>query len=262
MNGFFTLDRDTFENEFFGDEPMSEREAWIWMQANARWKDGRHKVGSEMMDVPRGSFMATLREMQSKFMWRSDTKVRNFLKRLEKEGKIKRTTVGQRNASKTHVSICDYDINQTDKRTENAPETHDERTENAVKKQGNKVTKEQEGLASKAASQKKSPRGSRLSEDWFIPTEWGEWAVSEGWTENTIRAEADKFKDYWLSVAGSKGVKLDWQRTWKNWMRNSKTPKIIVGGRHGTSTHSTTGIASGRSGRDPALEQISRLTGI
>lgn len=130
-----------FSHEFFDDEPMSEREAWVWMLVNARWKAGRHKVGREMYDVPRGTFMVTLREMQSKFMWRSDTKVRNFLKRLEKEGMIERTTVGSRNAPKTHVTICNYDIYQAIERTENVPKTHHERTKNAVKKQGNKVTR-------------------------------------------------------------------------------------------------------------------------
>ncbi len=28
--------------------------------------------------------------------------------------------------------------------------------------------------------------------------------------------------DYWLGVAGAKGVKLDWPRTWKNRMRDQQ----------------------------------------
>ena len=68
-------------------------------------------------------------------------------------------------------------------------------------------------------------RGNRLPDDWFLPKEWGEWAVSEGYGFEQIRVEADKFKDYWHSVAGAKGVKLDWQATWRNWMRNSSQQK-------------------------------------
>jgi hypothetical protein len=33
---------------------------------------------------------------------------------------------------------------------------------------------------------------------------------------------ADEFRDYWISVPGSKGVKLDWLATWRNWIRRSK----------------------------------------
>lgn len=152
MSGFITIERDLFSHEFFDNEPMSEREAWVWMLANARWKDGRHKVGKDMHDVPRGTFMATLREMQSRFMWGSDTKVRNFLKRLEKEGMIERTTVGSRNAPKTHVSICNYSEYQASERTENVPKTHHERTKNAVKKQGNKGTREDTNVSSSKAA--------------------------------------------------------------------------------------------------------------
>lgn len=35
--------------------------------------------------------------------------------------------------------------------------------------------------------------------------------------------EYEKFKDYWFSQAGAKGVKLDWQATWRNWCRSAKT---------------------------------------
>ena len=33
----------------------------------------------------------------------------------------------------------------------------------------------------------------------------------------------DQFKDYWASVGGTKGAKLDWFATWRNWVRNQKT---------------------------------------
>jgi uncharacterized protein YdaU (DUF1376 family) len=78
----------------------------------------------------------------------------------------------------------------------------------------------------------KKERGSRLSDDWVLPKEWGEWAVAQGWSETAIRLEADKFRDFWISKAGKDAVKLDWLATWRNWVRNSKTPKVITGGKH------------------------------
>lgn len=64
-------------------------------------------------------------------------------------------------------------------------------------------------------------RGTRLSLDWKLPKAWGDWAISEGMDEVSVRREADRFRDYWLGVAGSKGVKLDWEATWRNWVRKS-----------------------------------------
>lgn len=90
-------------------------------------------------------------------------------------------------------------------------------------------------------------RGNRLPDDWFLPKEWGEWAVDEGYEYDQIKVEADKFKDYWHSVAGAKGVKLDWQATWRNWMRNSSQQK---GGRNGNGNY------NGKGDTDATTKQI------
>lgn len=48
--------------------------------------------------------------------------------------------------------------------------------------------------------------------------------------------EGAKFRDYWQARAGKEGVKLDWQATWRNWVRRSieegrYTKKAGVGGK-------------------------------
>lgn len=58
---------------------------------------------------------------------------------------------------------------------------------------------------------KLSSRGTRLPENWSPRPE-------DGFDE----VELAKFRDYWVSVAGQKGVKRDWDATWRNWLRNSK----------------------------------------
>jgi len=75
------------------------------------------------------------------------------------------------------------------------------------------------------ASQKK--RGSRLPNDWFLPKAWGDWALSEGCQIEFIRTEAANFKDYWNSAAGQSASKLDWEATWRIWIRKElkKQPK-------------------------------------
>ncbi len=65
-------------------------------------------------------------------------------------------------------------------------------------------------------------KGTRLPDDWSVPVDFLEFALTEGWSETAVRAEASKFKDYWLSVPGQRGVKRNWLATWRNWIRNSK----------------------------------------
>lgn len=63
-------------------------------------------------------------------------------------------------------------------------------------------------------------RGSRLPEDWELPDEWYQWAI-ETRPDVDAALEADKFKDYWLSRADKGAIKVDWQRTWRNWIRSA-----------------------------------------
>jgi hypothetical protein len=66
-------------------------------------------------------------------------------------------------------------------------------------------------------------RGNRLQAeipDLQIPEAWGQWAYDElSLTESEINFEWEKFRDYWQSIAGQKGCKLDWPATWRNWCR-------------------------------------------
>lgn len=65
-------------------------------------------------------------------------------------------------------------------------------------------------------------RGIRLPNDWVLPGEWGRWAIQEtGLPRERILMEAATFADYWQALPGAKAVKLDWEKTWRNWMRRA-----------------------------------------
>lgn len=118
---------------------------------------------------------------------------------------------------------------------------------------------------SEAASEKRrpkpkaDPKGSRLSEDWFLPRDWGAWAVQEGLTIPEVREQAARFADYWRGVPGAKGRKADWQATWRNWIRRVIEERS-TGGRNGRT--GTTGLSEGGQRPDPALANIARLAGL
>ena len=67
-------------------------------------------------------------------------------------------------------------------------------------------------------------RGSRLPADWKPNAELVEWSKAER-QDLDLRKVLEEFRDYWTSVAGSKGVKLNWDATWRNWVRSQKAGK-------------------------------------
>lgn len=97
----------------------------------------------------------------------------------------------------------------------------------SVKGQDNGRDKTQKPEARDQKKEKEPPDGgskkkaSRLPADWVLPRPWGDWALAEGLPEPAVRREADKFRDYWLAKAGRDGAKLDWQATWRNWVRKA-----------------------------------------
>ena len=65
--------------------------------------------------------------------------------------------------------------------------------------------------------------GTRLSNNWNLPDEWAEWASKEKQMNYPeVKQMAHQFKDYWIAVPGTKGKKLDWAATWRNWVRNNR----------------------------------------
>ena len=72
--------------------------------------------------------------------------------------------------------------------------------------------------------QGKATRGSRLPSDWKPDAELAEWSKAER-PDLNLRKVLEEFRDYWTSVAGSKGVKLNWDATWRNWVRSQKAEK-------------------------------------
>ena len=69
----------------------------------------------------------------------------------------------------------------------------------------------------------KTTKDSRLKEE-SLPEEWREYSLK---TRPDLNPESvfEDFKDYWLSVAGPKGVKANWLATWRGWVRRQNAGK-------------------------------------
>ncbi len=65
-------------------------------------------------------------------------------------------------------------------------------------------------------------RGTRIPKDFQITTEMSQWASTKA-PNVDLELETVKFKNYWESKAGRDATKLDWVKTWQNWILNSKS---------------------------------------
>jgi hypothetical protein len=118
-------------------------------------------------------------------------------------------------------------------------------------------------------TEKKEQRGSRLASDWVLSKSWGDWATNER-PDLDIRRTADDFRDYWHSVAGSKGIKLDWQATWRVWVRGQRAPAtkladvarqtVPSSGEHEKTRETIAKTFEGA--KPPTLEQLALLASI
>jgi hypothetical protein len=76
--------------------------------------------------------------------------------------------------------------------------------------------KKEEANASSSARK----RATRIAEDW-IPTEKVRAALAEQYPTIDLKHEHAKFIDYWLAKSGKDATKLDWDATFRNWIRNA-----------------------------------------
>jgi hypothetical protein len=74
----------------------------------------------------------------------------------------------------------------------------------------------------------KQSRGTRLPTDW-TPTDEQIQFCRESREDLDPSSTADSFRDFWIAQPGVKGTKLDWNATWRNWVRTQRIiPNVKV----------------------------------
>jgi uncharacterized protein YdaU (DUF1376 family) len=89
-------------------------------------------------------------------------------------------------------------------------------------------------------------RGTRLDPLFPFPPEWAEFC-KEKRPDLVPREVFESFRDYWIAKAGQAGVKLDWDATWRNWVRSQKSTSF---------KQQTQLTVPSRPERDPALVKL------
>ena len=78
--------------------------------------------------------------------------------------------------------------------------------------------------------------GSRFTLE-SIPEAWADWCfhvLTPAWDQQRAEAVFAKFADYWKEVPGSRGRKVDWIGTWRNWCRKEVEEEAKAVARNGS----------------------------
>ncbi|MBV4423430.1 hypothetical protein [Clostridium tyrobutyricum] len=112
--GWISVHRKIQYSWLWQEKPFSKGQAWIDLLLSANHKDNKALIGTELINVERGSFVTSQKKLMEKWGW-GNTKVRNFLELLKEDGMISYS--GKRY---TEIKISNYEEYQ--KQTEMNPD--------------------------------------------------------------------------------------------------------------------------------------------
>jgi hypothetical protein len=108
-SGTINVARSIFDHSLFKDgKPYSQREAWLWLIANAAWRPVQVMVrngrSQELVNLERGQLTYSRSFLRVAWAWSSEKMVRTFLARLRQAGMLDLQT-GQ---LQTVITVCNY----------------------------------------------------------------------------------------------------------------------------------------------------------
>ena len=141
LTGWIKLHRKIQEHWLWQDKPFDKRSAWIDMLLMANHDCNRFLLGNELVEVERGSFMTSELKLMERWGW-SNTKLRNFLSLLQKDGMIIKISDNKKSTI-TIANYNDYQISESVKEVqEKCKESAEEVQENTNKNEKNDKNKD------------------------------------------------------------------------------------------------------------------------
>jgi hypothetical protein len=116
MPGYFKVERDFLDSDFWLSEPFTKPQAWVDLFGIANHAPGFFTKRGIDIPLKRSQTGRSELTLAKRWQW-SRNKVRRFLKRLEKEDKI---TLKQDNKTSI-ITICNYEVYQGNKNSSETP---------------------------------------------------------------------------------------------------------------------------------------------
>jgi len=119
MNGWVRLYRKSLDHWLYNESrPHTRREAWEDMLLLANHSDEKVMIEGELIECKRGQSVMSLKSWAKQFKW-SIQQIRTFFKLLQNDNMI--VTEGMRKT--TRVTICNYEIYQSEQQADNKQTT-------------------------------------------------------------------------------------------------------------------------------------------
>lgn len=211
------------DSEVFSRDPFSRKDAWLWLIENAQWEDGKK--------LQRGQIEVRQMDLAATWKW-TRSKVVRWIEAAQEANMIRTTS----STTSTIITICNYEKYQSDEA--GTEQKNGQRSDNDRTTTGQPNIKKEE-IRSKnnspyspphgedlfqSANPEKSIRqkGSRIPSEWKLTDDLLAMATSQGLSVSEANEQAVRFVDYWKGASGAKAVKVDWDATWRNWVRRSR----------------------------------------
>lgn len=107
MSGTVNISRDLWDDTAFRDDEFSQREAWIWMIAEASWKQRTRRIGSQEITLERGQLAGSVRFFAERWKW-TPARVFRYFDMLKNRNMIECSA----GTAATVITICKYDTYQ------------------------------------------------------------------------------------------------------------------------------------------------------
>ena len=128
ISGWISIHRKIQDHWIWGEKPFSKGQAWIDILMMVNHEDKKILLGSELVEVKRGSRVTSIRKLCERWGW-SNTKVRTFLRLLEEDNML----IVKSDTKKTVLTVVSYSDYQDTKDTKNNTKASRKRHESDTK---------------------------------------------------------------------------------------------------------------------------------
>ena len=140
MSGWIKLHRKILDNKVWTSEPFSRGQAWVDLLLLANHDYGFFYLRDHKIEVQRGQVGWSQLRLSERWGW-SRTKVRKFLKDLEKEQQV----IQQQSHSTSVITIINYEQYQEKEQLEDNSKTTERQQQDTNKKNRRRIKNNKEG---------------------------------------------------------------------------------------------------------------------
>lgn len=105
MQGWIKAYRSICDHWLWQDKPFAKGQAWEDILYHVNHRAGKTIFDGRLIDVEQGEDVTSIRKLCERWGWKSNTKVKNFLKLLEKEKMI---SLEKSDSQKTVIKVLNY----------------------------------------------------------------------------------------------------------------------------------------------------------